>query len=287
MQDPEQSDTITGGLIDLLRGRARRMRWTAYGFIVAIIGVILAAIVLYQYVPTLVTAESLAREEARLEALQKRLEKLDEDILQGEQSRAALKADIIERIRQQETRIFDPVQRVEGTLRSVHFIDQAVGWAVGEGGTILATGDGGRTWQAQQSGTGERLYAVQFVDQAVGWAVGRSGAILATSDGGQTWQAQKSPTGVNLWSVQFLDQAVGWAVGYGGIILATTDGGQNWQAQRAPIDEHLHSVQFIDQANGWAVGNSGTILATTDGGQNWQAQEAPTSEDLRSVQFVN
>lgn len=37
-------------------------------------------------------------------------------------------------------------------LRSISFVDPAHGWAVGELGTILATADGGRTWQTQHRG---------------------------------------------------------------------------------------------------------------------------------------
>ena len=49
---------------------------------------------------------------------------------------------------------------------------------MGDGGTILATGDGGRTWQAQESPTVAHLLSVQFPDQANGWAVGADGTIL-------------------------------------------------------------------------------------------------------------
>jgi photosystem II stability/assembly factor-like uncharacterized protein len=37
-------------------------------------------------------------------------------------------------------------------LRALWFVDDQHGWAVGELGTILATGDGGRTWQRQRAG---------------------------------------------------------------------------------------------------------------------------------------
>lgn len=37
-------------------------------------------------------------------------------------------------------------------LRAIHFADDLHGWAVGEFGTILATEDGGQTWQRQRAG---------------------------------------------------------------------------------------------------------------------------------------
>ena len=68
-------------------------------------------------------------------------------------------------------------------LTDVAFRDARHGWAVGHGGTILATTDGGATWNAQSSGAIQTLYAVAFPDAAHGWAVGLGGAILATTRG--------------------------------------------------------------------------------------------------------
>ncbi len=46
------------------------------------------------------------------------------------------------------------------SLQSVKFISTTVGWAVGVGGTILRTTDGGTTWTLQSSGTFNDLYGV-------------------------------------------------------------------------------------------------------------------------------
>ncbi len=75
-------------------------------------------------------------------------------------------------------------------LQSVDFLEDAQhGWAVGEGGTILTTVDGGQSWRPQASGTATSLSAVQFLaDGQHGWAVGDGGTILTTPDGGQSWR---------------------------------------------------------------------------------------------------
>lgn len=79
-------------------------------------------------------------------------------------------------------------------LNGVDFSDSAHGWAVGEGGALLATADGGATWKAQNSGSGQWLTDVSFADSNFGWAVGDAGvgstSILATSNGGATWSKQ-------------------------------------------------------------------------------------------------
>src|SRR5215472_5260306 len=70
-------------------------------------------------------------------------------------------------------------------LRAVFFLEDGQrGWAVGSGGMILATRDGGEHWTPQASSTSENLYGVAFADRQHGWAVGQDGAFLNTTDGG-------------------------------------------------------------------------------------------------------
>ena len=110
-------------------------------------------------------------------------------------------------------------------LFSVDFVDQNTGWAVGDGGTILKTTNGGTNWILQTSGTTFNLWSVDFVDQNIGWSVGGDGTILNTTDGGTTWILQTSNASSTLYSVKFVDQNTGWAVGKGGTIIKTTNGG--------------------------------------------------------------
>ena len=213
-----------------------------------------------------------------------------------------------------------------GYLNSVAFVDAAHGWAVGEsndsnndttGSTIIATSDGGVTWQAQDASPAGRhadLEAVHFVDATHGWAVGGvsngiitgNAVVLATTDGGATWRAQDASAAGHdavLNSVDFVDSAHGWAVGVGGgsdyppVILATSDGGASWKAQDAsPAGRRvdLNAVHFVDPAHGWTVGlkmdsnghaAGGVILVTSDGGVRWNAQDAGTANGLYGIAF--
>ena len=108
------------------------------------------------------------------------------------------------------------------------------GWAVGFGGTIVHTSDGGATWAPQTSGTDNALFSVEFTDALNGWAVGDLGTIVHTSDGGATWVTQPNPvsgTMIALFSVEFTDASNGWAVGDNGTIVHTSDGGATWSGQ--------------------------------------------------------
>jgi photosystem II stability/assembly factor-like uncharacterized protein len=70
-------------------------------------------------------------------------------------------------------------------LRGVFLLDSGVGYAVGEGGTILKSTDAGMTWNALVSGTTRALYDLYFFNDNEGLAVGDNGLILRTTDGGR------------------------------------------------------------------------------------------------------
>ncbi len=69
-------------------------------------------------------------------------------------------------------------------LRDVTFVDETHGWAVGEMGTILATSDGGQTWQTQRRG-GERAAVLMIVRDESQIPIATL-AKLANSDGYRT-----------------------------------------------------------------------------------------------------
>ncbi|MCB0258441.1 MAG: glycosyl hydrolase, partial [Calditrichaeota bacterium] len=57
-------------------------------------------------------------------------------------------------------------------MYDIVFADGVNGWAVGQNGTILHSGDGGESWSSQASGTSSRLYGIHFLSAETGFAVG-------------------------------------------------------------------------------------------------------------------
>lgn len=76
-------------------------------------------------------------------------------------------------------------------LADVAFADQLHGWAVGEGGGVLRTVDGGASWERVPVPTRQDLTAVCFIDASHGWIVGDGETMLRTVDGGHTWTASR------------------------------------------------------------------------------------------------
>jgi len=54
-------------------------------------------------------------------------------------------------------------------LNAVDFSDANHGWAVGSGGAVVATTDGGEKWRPQASQATLDLNAVDFADARHGW----------------------------------------------------------------------------------------------------------------------
>lgn len=66
-------------------------------------------------------------------------------------------------------------------------------WAVGEDSVILATSDGGTTWQQKHLDVGTHLYSVKAFQNGGNisvWASGSHGTILRSNDSGATWSTQ-------------------------------------------------------------------------------------------------
>ena len=64
------------------------------------------------------------------------------------------------------------------TINHMTFLNDNLGWLVGNNGIILNTTNGGTNWTTQSSGITQSLYDVFVTSSNSGWAVGAAGAIL-------------------------------------------------------------------------------------------------------------
>ncbi|MGH7893139.1 MAG: YCF48-related protein [Candidatus Binatia bacterium] len=191
-------------------------------------------------------------------------------------------------------------------LYGVKALSPTEAWAVGNFGAIYHTANGGKSWEARDSGTKSPLFGIDFADAQQGWAVGKSAEILATSDGGRTWKAQTSPIppSKHLFKVAALTPRLAWAVGDWGAIAVTTDGGRTWQDRSLPKlkivtsdrpdrqeklvleDVVLYDLSWPDAQHGFIAGEFATLLATSDGGETWEKRALPTDKTIFGIHFV-
>jgi photosystem II stability/assembly factor-like uncharacterized protein len=172
-------------------------------------------------------------------------------------------------------------------LEDVFFIDDNIGYIVGNWGVLLKTTNGGWSWTSKTSGTNNHLTSVVFVNPTNATIIGTQGIILRSTDGGQTWFSQPSGTQNTLFDISFADGNNGWIIGAGGTILRTTDGGENWFTQVSGTTNNLYGVSFTHENIGTVVGQYGLILRTTNGGLDWITQTSGITNNLWEVYFTD
>ena len=165
-------------------------------------------------------------------------------------------------------------------MHGIYFLDPNDGVAVGDGGTILRTTDGGGAWQSVISGVGDSLRSVSF-NGVNGICGGDSQDILYSTDSGASWQiGQSGFFGGGFPGAQMLSATTGFVAGQNSIFQAlvgtTTDGGASWAFQPFYFEGNeggCTDIRFLDQNTGVASGivfdGRGAIARTTDGGMNW------------------
>ena len=120
------------------------------------------------------------------------------------------------------------------SFRDLDFGPNDSGWAVGDGGMLLTSDNGGVTWRTPPTAL-PRAVADIFDFRAVAvahhqvWIGGSPGTVIWNSaDGGQSWTPLATGQTTPINDIVFLSDSVGWAVGSLGMILHTDDGGRSW-----------------------------------------------------------
>ncbi|SPD72412.1 conserved hypothetical protein [uncultured Desulfobacterium sp.] len=99
--------------------------------------------------------------------------------------------------REEEILDIDVIQKMRATLYSLDFLDDRIGVAVGVGGCIVRTQDGGTTWEEVSSPTTNHLYRVKSINGDL-YAVGLRGTLVSSLNQGQTWRLHSLPPEVSL-----------------------------------------------------------------------------------------
>jgi photosystem II stability/assembly factor-like uncharacterized protein len=129
---------------------------------------------------------------------------------------------------------------VNGVACSTSVSDKGQPWcfAACDGGAVLTSSDGGKSWGYVNLGLAASVLAncdfrcvASFANHV--WVAGRPGGfVLHSPDLGKTWEMQKTEVLVPANGVHFLDDKTGWLACDFGTILGTADGGKTWKVQR-------------------------------------------------------
>jgi photosystem II stability/assembly factor-like uncharacterized protein len=144
-----------------------------------------------------------------------------------------------------------------GDYRTLHFLNDQIGWIAGEQG-VFKTINGGADWEQKMIGpefTGSSAN-VFFADANIGFISAQS-LIGKTSNGGASWS--KIFTGSYAYKdLHFISAATGY-VSDSSYIYKTQDGGSTWNKEVVLPGKLIVELHFTDATHGWACG-TGIIL---------------------------
>ncbi|WP_395700164.1 WD40/YVTN/BNR-like repeat-containing protein [Aquabacterium sp.] len=197
---------------------------------------------------------------------------------------------------------------VSVTLTAVRFADATHGVAVGHGGTVLATSDGGRSWTRKLDGRrlaqialetaraandaralkeAERLVAegadkplldLLMLDAQRWIVVGAYGFAFATDDGGAHWASWMprldNPKGLHLYTLRRQGDTLLMA-GEQGLVLLSQDGGRSFRRVETPYKGSIFSAEFTAANEIVLAGLRGQAWRSADGGASWAALASP------------
>jgi photosystem II stability/assembly factor-like uncharacterized protein len=186
---------------------------------------------------------------------------------------------------------------------AVFFVDRQQGWIVGSNGTMIATEDGGQTWQKrvlperQQREVLRDVWsfrnedATQHVFLLGEYGIVNSRGIYNITDRSFGLYGRGPEEG---WKEAELarqpyrrpDKALGRMKidDAGKVQVKDPDDYQETLRTPEPV---LLRVSFVNNRVGWACGESGAIQATGDGGVNWRLQYAQTRKLLYDLSAIN
>lgn len=190
-------------------------------------------------------------------------------------------------------------------LTAVDFVNDSTGWAVGHGGTILKTTDGGETWKKQFDGhianktvTSQAQATLNELNAAL--AVATDEAAIADlnasiEEADFTLQDALSDAEVGaskpFLDVLFFDASEGIAVGAYGFLFKTKNGGESWvnyaPSMNNPDRFHLNGIGQLKSGTLVISGEAGVLFRSTDRGEHWENITSPYEGSFFGVTGTN
>lgn len=198
---------------------------------------------------------------------------------------------------------------VSSDLLAISFPSARHGWAVGHGGVVLHSADGGATWQRQLGGREANELAlrhfesraatdaqaatllqrekaqgadgstpsfldVHFSSATSGFIVGTFNRIFRTEDGGRTWtpwmDRTQNPGDLHFYAVRGSARGI-FLAGEQGMVWRLEPHGQRFEAVATPYKGTLFGLVATDAGMLLAYGMRGRLFRSDDEGRQWQA----------------
>ena len=181
------------------------------------------------------------------------------------------------------------VQGVNALLHSVWFASPSTGYAVGDGGLLLATTNGGVTWsQRPLAGASPANFtSIRCVALTCLLATDNGSHLVRTTDGGIT-ASEISPSTLPVFAAAFASPTRAVAAGRDGVTVLSDDAGVTFSpvpASGGRIVGPFSRLRATSASVAFATGRTGSLARTADGGQTWTDLDVPTTGNVLDVSF--
>lgn len=162
-------------------------------------------------------------------------------------------------------------------LYDIEFLNDRIGWAVGDAGVVIKTTNGGTNWINVPNPSiqyGGIMWSIQPIDSEVVYAVAGYDFIMKTANGGDNWIVLNGNLKINsaMTGLYFMNRDTGWFLGTNKV-FRTYDGGNTLDSFYAPWFTNS-DIYFKDINTGVFCG-TGRAFKSTDGGENWFDTNVP------------
>jgi photosystem II stability/assembly factor-like uncharacterized protein len=163
---------------------------------------------------------------------------------------------------------------VSVALTAVRFVDAQRGWAIGHGGVVLATRDGGEQWQVLADGRSLAGLAEQAANAAAQATPGGAGAAAVKAAALLVADGPDKP----LLDLHVAADGRLFVIGAYNLAFDSSDFGATWSAALARMDnpksQHLYALAVRGPV--WLIaGEQGLLLRSRDGGQSFHRLTSP------------
>ncbi|MCB0725567.1 MAG: T9SS type A sorting domain-containing protein [Ignavibacteriae bacterium] len=186
--------------------------------------------------------------------------------------------------------VADSIAIPSGSLQSIKFVNQTLGYTVDNDGNIFRTTDSGNNWSLHMNLGNIELDNIIFADENTGFLSGYvhpyMASIYKTTNSGQNWALISNLDNQYILSLYAVDQNTVYAAGRG--LLKSTNGGINW-TQKLPgtlATTIFQNTYFSSDSVGYLAG-TGIIYKSTNFGENWYPLYVPTNNYLYDIHFFN
>lgn len=174
------------------------------------------------------------------------------------------------------------------TLTKAAFLNEKVGVAVGHGGYLLRTEDGGDSWQniEMEETAGDSLLGATALSNGHLIVYGAFGLYFDSADQGKTWERREAVYEGFDWHIsQMIEFQPGslLAVAEAGNLGVSHDFGETWEQLDSPYEGSFFGGLLLPNNDLLVYGMRGNVYLSSDKAETWEKVETNTIDTLNTA----